>query len=202
MCQGAPAEPHAPGLDPCLLLEGRKKRKSHEVKRVKKLLHITDPQRDTQPGLSLLPKPAEKKHPMLPPVYATVSEFERYQVFLEEDQTDSKLPTLPPIKKWFIQEDPIWVPKEQVPNHSFSHLHGSSAANPQVKLSAQTARVMERNARQALAFLHILDHFNSAVATSVQQIGSTTELSKAKELAQRAHALLVAAVPVTEGAVQ
>lgn len=110
-----------------------------------------------------------------------------------EDLSDSKLPTLPAIKKWFLLEDPAWAPKEQVSNWSFSHLHPNSSANPQVKLSATTARVMERNARQSLTFLLILDHFNSAVLKLVQPIMASSDLPAAR---------LAAAVPVTEGAVK
>lgn len=77
------------------------KRFYKRAKLVKEVLHIPEPPKETKPGLTLLAKPAEetKRLDTLPPVYATIHEFERYQEFLDEDSSDSKLPTLPSLKK-------------------------------------------------------------------------------------------------------
>lgn len=68
----------------------------HRVKAVKRVLQIKDLQKEPKPGLTMLSKPKadRKKIKTLPPVYATVGGFERYQAFFDDDNTDAKLPTL------------------------------------------------------------------------------------------------------------
>ena len=93
----------------------------------------------------------------LPPVYNNSFQFDSLSRKLLEDLSDTKFPAAPDLSKLFHPSDPLWKPSEQLANASFAHIQRGYLNNPDIKMSANHARLLERVTRHTLSCLNHSD---------------------------------------------